>query len=217
MLVLPRVADKVPHDHEIAGKLHLLDAVDLALQPRLILRNRLLQQCPATRRCATAVSQPLLPAPRGTPARSSCRASRPQAHRNAGNGLSTFVSFRLQRSANCIVRVQTSGASAKSRVHLLRGLDVKLLRVELEALRIVHRVRGLHAQQNLVRAASSWPRCSANRSSQSAGCSGPSPAGTSPRRPSCPAPAHGPESRGRSCPRPNSSSILPGASSWPSS
>ena len=43
-VLLPRIADEVPDDHEIAGKLHLLDAVDLAVEPRLVLGDGLVQQ-----------------------------------------------------------------------------------------------------------------------------------------------------------------------------
>ena len=40
----------------------------------------------------------------------------------------------------------------KQPVHLIRRLNVELLRVELEPLRVVHRVCRLHTQQHLVRA-----------------------------------------------------------------
>ena len=41
------VPDEVPHDHEVAGKLHLLDAVDLAVQARFVVGDGLAQQAAA--------------------------------------------------------------------------------------------------------------------------------------------------------------------------
>ena len=34
--LLSRVADEVPDDHEVAGKLHLLDAVEFAIEARIV-------------------------------------------------------------------------------------------------------------------------------------------------------------------------------------
>src|SRR5271167_140596 len=45
---LARIFDEVPHDKEITGKLHLLDAVDLALQALLVIGDRPLAQAPVT-------------------------------------------------------------------------------------------------------------------------------------------------------------------------
>ena len=46
-VVLFGVADEVPHDEEVSGELHLLDDVDLARQALLVIRQRMLQPCPA--------------------------------------------------------------------------------------------------------------------------------------------------------------------------
>jgi hypothetical protein len=42
------------------------------------------------------------------------------------------------------------GVIGEETVHLVRRLDVELLRVELEAVGVVHAARGLNAEQNLV-------------------------------------------------------------------
>jgi hypothetical protein len=43
-IVLARVANEVPHNEEVARELHLLDTFEFALQPRLVVRDRLAQQ-----------------------------------------------------------------------------------------------------------------------------------------------------------------------------
>ena len=48
------------------------------------------------------------------------------------------------------MRVQTSGACGEEAMHLVGGLDVELLRVELEALGVVHAAGGLDAEQDFV-------------------------------------------------------------------
>ena len=40
---LLRVADEVPHDHEVSGKLHLLNDLQLALQPLIVVGERMLE------------------------------------------------------------------------------------------------------------------------------------------------------------------------------
>ena len=53
--LLARVADKVPHNHEIAGILHLLDAGNLTFHPGPVLRNVFFSRPPA-RRCSIDVA-----------------------------------------------------------------------------------------------------------------------------------------------------------------
>ena len=48
------------------------------------------------------------------------------------------------------MRLQTRGACEKSALHLVGGLDVELVGVELEALGVVDAAGGLHAEQDFV-------------------------------------------------------------------
>ena len=50
-MLLPRIFDEVPHDHEVARELHLLDAIDLATQPSFIVVDRVAQQAAAPQVC----------------------------------------------------------------------------------------------------------------------------------------------------------------------
>ncbi len=137
-----RVADEVPHDHEVAGELHGLDAVDLAVAGALRSRRWSCAAGRGDRRCAIAVSQALAADPRGRPARSSSSSVMPSGTGNAGNGFVDLVQLRgcsARGTAWCACRLRR--CPAKSRVHLVGGLDVELLRVELEALGVVHRCR----------------------------------------------------------------------------
>ena len=74
----------------------------------------------------------------------------PSGQSNFGKGFLTAFISRLQRSGNCIVRVRTSGLCGNETRHFLGGLDVELLRVELETLGVVHARGGLHAEKDFV-------------------------------------------------------------------
>ena len=76
----------------------------------------------------------------------------PSGTGNSGNGLSTFAQLQVAavdelHRARADVRVV-----GEETMHLVGRLDVELLRIELEAVRIVHAACGLHAEQNLVSA-----------------------------------------------------------------
>ncbi len=211
-VLLLRVADKVPHDHEVAGKLHLLDAVDLALQPRLVLRNRLAQN-PARFQVRHRRFAPLPP----TRAAHLLEVAVDRlAFRHIELRKRILHLRQLERAA--LRKLHRARADLrcilKQPLHLLRALDVELLRVELEALRIVHRVRGLHAQQHLVRArvlVLDVVRVVRRNQRNVQVLLQPE---HRLAQPSCPAPAHGPESRGSNSLARTAPRKIP-RSSWP--
>ncbi len=136
---------------KVAGKLHGLDAVELAVQPRVVVGMVFLQQ-PAAAEVATAVSRRLL------------QAFAADLFEVGVEGLA-FGDEEVREGVLDLGHLEVAavdelhGAGAdlvvagEGLVHLVRGLDVELLRVELEALGIVHRAGGLDAEQDLVGAA----------------------------------------------------------------
>ena len=147
-IVLACVLDKVPDDHEIAGKLHLFDDVELAVETGVVLGDGLLEQAAFAQMGDGGVEAHL------------------QAF--AADLLEVAVerlAFGDDEVGERIIDLghlevaavdELHGASADLGVlgegaqHLLGALDVELLRVELEPLRVVHAACGLHAEKNLV-------------------------------------------------------------------
>ena len=78
-----RVADEVPHDQEVAGELHLLDDVELAVQPRFVFRNAV-AQLSLVAASGESPCRAALQILRGTPAQSSCRRCGLRARRTPG-------------------------------------------------------------------------------------------------------------------------------------
>ena len=102
--LLPRVADKVPHDQEVARKLHLLDDVDFAVQPRLDIPESSCCSRPRDSQLRAPPSPAASATPRGTPARSSCRACGPREPRTPETDCPPSCSLRVAALANSIVR-----------------------------------------------------------------------------------------------------------------
>ncbi len=149
--LLLRVPDKVPHDHEVAGKLHLLDAGNLPIQPRPVLLFRMLQQIPRTQ-VRHIRRQPLT---QPVPAHLLEKPVQIHSlrHRKFRKRVVHLVQLqiaalgKLHRPRNHMRRVREQPR------HLVRALNVELVGIELEPLRVVHRPRRLHAQQHLMRPA----------------------------------------------------------------
>ena len=148
-VLLLRIPDEVPHNHEVARKLHALDALNLPRQPRLILRNRIAEYPPRLQVRHRRIP-PLLPT---LPANLlEVRVNRlPFRQRKLRKRVLHLREFQvaalreLHRPRAHLRRMR------KQPVHLLRRLDVKLVLLKPEPLRVVHRVRRLHAQQHLMR------------------------------------------------------------------
>ena len=130
-------ADVVPDDQEVAGEAHLVDDVELEAQPLLGL---------GTPDLAVARGRD----PRGRAAPGTCWPSRPRHRKAREAGIAqrqleaTAATGHLERGRQ---RLRIVGQRTQ---HLLGGLEVELLRVELEPLRVRQHVPGLDGQERLV-------------------------------------------------------------------
>ena len=130
------VADEVGGDEEVAGEAHRQDDVDLVVGlPGVALRH------PGRE----ALAQPRVdllaqPGVLGVAGR----------HRHPRHEVGALGERRLAALGDEQRVVAGLRELRPQRAHLLRALEVEVLRVELEAARVGHRLAGLHAQQHLV-------------------------------------------------------------------
>ncbi len=143
-------ADEVPDDQEVARELHLLDRLDLAIQPFAVLGEVVLQRArraPCASRRGRRFSKP-------------CRATYSKyvsmvcsaGTSNFGNGSLTFSSLTLHRWAMSHVRVSASGTSPNSFCISVERLHVELFGRESHPILVRHRLAGLDAEHDLVHA-----------------------------------------------------------------
>jgi hypothetical protein len=148
--LLASVTHEVPDDHEVAGKLHLLDAVNFAIETRFIVSQRLAQFARVFEvlDCGLATMPPTGPA--------DLLKVGVQIHAVRAIELRERVLHLGELQGASLGKLHGSrtnfGRMGEEPMHLVRGLDIELVAIELEPLRIVHRSRGLHAKQDLMRA-----------------------------------------------------------------
>ena len=146
---LAGVLDEVPDDEEIAGELHLLDAVDLALQALFVVGDGPAAQAPLAQMANGGV-EPL----------AETRAA--NFGKIAVDGVARGYGKFRERIGDLVQLERTTlgklhGAADHFRsmgeepFHLRRALDVELVGIEFEALGVVDGVGGLHAEQHFVR------------------------------------------------------------------
>ena len=130
-------ADVVPDDQEVAGEAHLVDDVELEAQPLLGLGTPDL----AVAAIETLAAEPLQ-VRAGRLARRHRKAREPGIAQRQLEA--TAATGHLERGRQ---RLRIVGQRTQ---HLLGGLEVELLRVELEPLRVRQDVAGLDGQERLV-------------------------------------------------------------------
>ena len=148
--MLLRIADEVPHNQEVARKLHLFNACRISpLQPLTVVGIGLPQQA-AVLQMLDGRLEPLL---KSCPAHFLEVAVERVAlrDRKLRERIVDLVQLELAALDKLHRAAHHFGRMGEQPLHLFGGLDVKLLGIKFEPLRIVNGSRGLHAQQHLVR------------------------------------------------------------------
>ncbi len=146
--LLAGVLDEVPHNHEIAGKLHLLDAVYFAIEAGFVVGDGLAELAGVFEVLDGGFAA-------GTPAvAADLLEVGVEVHAvgaiELGEGIFDFGEFEVAALRELHGAGADFGSVGEEAVHLFGGLDVELLGIELEALGIVHGPGGLDAEEDFV-------------------------------------------------------------------
>src|SRR5262249_35652205 len=149
-VVLASIADEIPNDQEIPRILHTLNNFDLLLEPHFVFRNRVLQYAAVGQR--VEIGEAVLE----TIANNFRKIGVDRKSRwNDELRKWIFDLLQLQAAPLCDLHclIEHLRNFAEHTVHLFTCFEIELIGVELHAIRIVHCLAGLDAQQNIVRAA----------------------------------------------------------------
>ena len=147
-MLLASVADKVPDDHKIAGKLHLLDAGNFAVQTCVVIGFGLAEYAAAAEVgdvCGEAFLKPFAADLLEVAVEIHALWDWEFGERVVDFAELQVAALRELHGARDDVRVVREESS-----HLFSGLDVELFSAELEAFGVVHAAGGLDAEEDLV-------------------------------------------------------------------
>ena len=148
--VLTGIVNEIPDNEEVSRIFHALNDAHLFFEPLLISGDRILQH-PAVRQCRQ-VSQALLKT-----VANNLRKIGIDRKARWNNELREWVFHLLQLEiaplGDLDGLIQKNRDFTKNTIHLLAGLEIKLIRVKLHPIRIVDGFARLNAQKNVMRAA----------------------------------------------------------------